>query len=264
MFCISKISGRQPVLKFKGFTLIELLVVISIIAVLMSILIPSLSRARKQAQSVVCLSNLKQMGQALQLYVQHNSNTFMPFYLENFEESLDKIMWYNFIVPDRGSTKQKTEYISDPDILFCPSYKVRPSKDLRYTDAKDYAFVIGEISYGISTGLTHDYSKPLWPVSLAKITSIKKPSQTVAVTDASHYDEKAKETTGSYFVRGYYQPFGWDVSSIRHEGSCNTLWVDGHVTKVNAPDPKKAESIYYPEALSSVLTDPTNNYWDRK
>ncbi len=55
-----------------GFTLVELLVVVSIIALLISILLPSLKRARAQSKLVVCKSNLHQIGTGIQLYAQDN------------------------------------------------------------------------------------------------------------------------------------------------------------------------------------------------
>lgn len=60
----------------RGFTLIELLVVIAIIAILAAILFPVFARARENARRTSCLSNLKQMGLGMMMYVQDYDETY--------------------------------------------------------------------------------------------------------------------------------------------------------------------------------------------
>lgn len=67
---------RNTAMKKRGFTLIELLVVIAIIAILAAILFPVFARAREKARQTSCLSNLKQLGLAVQMYTQDYDETY--------------------------------------------------------------------------------------------------------------------------------------------------------------------------------------------
>jgi prepilin-type N-terminal cleavage/methylation domain-containing protein/prepilin-type processing-associated H-X9-DG protein len=73
----------MPRAKKNGFTLVELLVVIGIIALLISILLPTLQRAREAGNRITCASNLRQLGQAFELYLNENKNTYPPAWFQD-------------------------------------------------------------------------------------------------------------------------------------------------------------------------------------
>jgi prepilin-type N-terminal cleavage/methylation domain-containing protein len=69
---MKSLSREKPL----AFTLIELLVVIAIIAILASLLLPSLARAKSKGQGIKCISNLKQLGIALRIWTDENENRY--------------------------------------------------------------------------------------------------------------------------------------------------------------------------------------------
>src|SRR6187549_1106130 len=77
-----KESKMRRLLKRTGFTLIELLVVVAIIAILAAILFPVFAQAREKARATTCTSNLKQLGTAVQMYLQdYDGGYFQHWYL---------------------------------------------------------------------------------------------------------------------------------------------------------------------------------------
>jgi len=139
-------SMRNKKYTVRAFTLIELLVVISIIALLMGILVPVLSRVRRSARSVVCLSNVKRLALAGMMYAQENG-TFPPhrmkrkdfFDSHNYvnEYGRDRPRWQWFfdqgvgpVIDPSGWVKQKGDVFTDDDTLMmtneyfiCPEFK---------------------------------------------------------------------------------------------------------------------------------------------
>ena len=81
------------------FTLIELLIVIAIIAILASLLMPALQKARETAMSTKCVSNLKSINSMVQLYVDDNNGRYFKYSMYKADNG-DSIKWYN---PDKGN-----------------------------------------------------------------------------------------------------------------------------------------------------------------
>jgi prepilin-type N-terminal cleavage/methylation domain-containing protein/prepilin-type processing-associated H-X9-DG protein len=118
----------------RGFTLIELLVVIAIMAILASLLLPSLGRAKQKAQASYCLNNLRQWGLATQLYVADNDD-LLPS--EGFGNPTDEQLlkgWYFHLpqtlgIPQYYLMPWRTNAAIEPgrSIWICPSNPRRSS-----------------------------------------------------------------------------------------------------------------------------------------
>ncbi|HLL88495.1 MAG TPA: prepilin-type N-terminal cleavage/methylation domain-containing protein [Tepidisphaeraceae bacterium] len=108
----------------RGFTLVELLVVIGIIALLISILLPSLQRARSAANTVACLSNLRQIGMGYQLYAADN-NQFLPY--AYYWNSDGFFVWWQGLEKYMGGQKGYMSYVQKAQTRMfsgngCPDY----------------------------------------------------------------------------------------------------------------------------------------------
>ncbi len=113
--------------KVKAFTLIELLVVIAIIALLLSILLPSLKKAKQQAQTVICRSRLKQWGVIFALFAENNEGKLPQSIASNSVNARDAY-WMGATMP----------YYEDEKIRFCPTAKPDPDNDPDAYDDDDY------------------------------------------------------------------------------------------------------------------------------
>jgi len=109
----------------RGFTLIELLVVIAIIAILAAILFPVFARAKAAAKQTVCISNLKQIGDAMTLYMADSDDLFPN--AVDASDKYDPDIWAAFpafqaLIPNMPLMQDALQpYIKSKEVFHCPS-----------------------------------------------------------------------------------------------------------------------------------------------
>ena len=127
--------------KSDAFTLLELLVVLAIIAILVGIIVPSLSKARENARRSICLSNLKQIGIAATMYADDHDGAF-PNAADAASDGNSNIETGD--QPDKWG-RLYPHYIGESQVFFCPSRQ----PGLKYSMADPAE---GSANLGTSTG----------------------------------------------------------------------------------------------------------------
>lgn len=238
-----------------GFTLIELLVVIAIIAILAAILFPVFAQAREKARQTMCLSNSRQMGLAVQMYVQ------------DYDEKLPSVQMGHGMHATKSWIDQIQPYVKDTLLRRCPSDSSPAWNDTQNPRKTSYGFNAYLDPFHPPYG---DHMNPR-PFSLA---GIARPAQCIFSTELAERNSKYPDMLirSDHFMPMYWgNPSRvadsmmndrlWDsqkgipttLAITRHSGGMNYVFVDGHAkghrfeqTWIQTPGQPPARDWYDP------------------
>jgi prepilin-type N-terminal cleavage/methylation domain-containing protein/prepilin-type processing-associated H-X9-DG protein len=221
-----------------AFTLVELLVVLAIIAILAAMLLPALSRAKAQAFSTTCRNHLRQMGLALETYVNENRHQY-PYAVSR------NSLWFDDLLPHYPVQWTERAY-------HCPGYRGAIS---RFAGSLPHD-PLGGYAYNARGVGSYDSLAPAYLRGLANLglsgwgrnapavsqSQLKAPSEMFAIGESRHRGEREVSNDSCVFVMycgniwGRHVPenyYGNPPLPQRHGKDYNQLFCDGHVGSMN-------------------------------
>jgi len=233
----------------RAFTLVELLVVVGIIAILISLLLPSLTRARQSAYAVSCLSNLRQQGMGFFQFAQEHRGAVPSALLYPYPAGIGRYIWPAYRnLPNAEWMTHGTGSAVAPynKVLMCPSVQFPEGNGDRYGVVSNSAY----IHYGIGMWST-SYSGNQSPeaVDLRKFSDLTFLGGSPEACISRRYlsGKRLRDSAGRHVDPSNFalvtdsQVYWWGASnyyaSYRHNGRANVLKLDMSAAPVRLLSP---------------------------